>query len=468
MLLELIKKDLKISLKDLKFQIFGTIIVILFIISTISSINILETSLKNYESNISIYTANTTSISKSMLSMTSGNHVYYQKPELSNIIYSDNKFPDKISTSITNFMPYASNGTSSDIQLSWIFIIGVVCSFAFLVFAFDSLSKEKKDGTLRLLTIGTKSRITILFSKFLTILLIFSGIVLTAIIVSLLYIAIYYGDMINDFIVPALFFYIISIVYISIFILLGLIISMSKKTDAGLIRSLVFWVFLVIVIPLSAELIGTKLVPIKTSAKYDKESSDAYNKEFNEWVSKYDNENGNHVRGNGYLEDGLRPAAYYASREKMAVKYVERFSDYEHQYNIISYISYLSPFSIYQTIMERILDKGITKFNNEINQFSSFRQDIENEMKNADKLDETSLHFFYRGAYGDAPVVSGKGLYPFSNKEFPKPEKLVFKYRQSGISERITNAFYFILGFVGVLVILISYTALRFKRFDVR
>ena len=136
-------------------------------------------------------------------------------------------------------------------ELDWTFIIGLVMSFMAILFTYDAISGERETGTLSLLMSNSVSRATVLLGKFmgafLTILIpLFIGILLNLMIVN----ASRLVSLSRDEWARVGIICIISVVYISIFLWLGLFISTQfSNSSSSLLVLLLIWIVFVVLIP---------------------------------------------------------------------------------------------------------------------------------------------------------------------------------------------------------------------------
>ena len=132
-----------------------------------------------------------------------------------------------------------------------VFIFEVVLSLLALIFAYNALAGERERGTLRLVLTHPVRRGHILFAKYISAMLC----LLVPLIVSLLLSAILLTTSTsialstNDFLrIGGIVF--ASIAYLSVFYLIGLLISaMTRRTSTALMLSMFVWGFLVLVYP---------------------------------------------------------------------------------------------------------------------------------------------------------------------------------------------------------------------------
>ena len=136
-------------------------------------------------------------------------------------------------------------------QMDWAFLIGVVLSFAAILFTFDAISGERVRGTLRLMLANSVPRHVLLGGKFLGALISIGLPFLMAVLVNLFLLytsgSIQLGK--SDWGRLGVIV-LIGFVYIAIFIILGLLVSSrARQSSSSLMVLTLIWVVWVILIP---------------------------------------------------------------------------------------------------------------------------------------------------------------------------------------------------------------------------
>lgn len=152
----------------------------------------------------------------------------------------------------------------SSIDLAFVFQI--VLSLLALLFAYDAISGEREGGTLKLIMSNPIPRSFILVGKYLSALLSLFWPIAVSIIISLLMIMLSGNITLTgaEFL-RILLFAVVSLLYISLFYLIGLLISAkTHRASTSLMLSMFVWVFLTLIYPnaggfLADRVIGTDL-----------------------------------------------------------------------------------------------------------------------------------------------------------------------------------------------------------------
>lgn len=151
-------------------------------------------------------------------------------------------------------------------QLDFVFFITIIGSLLAFVFTYDSISGEREQGTLRLAMTNPISRPFFLLAKFLGSYLSLLISMLPAFIgVSLiLYLHPDAGFLMSDWVTTA-FLFLLAILYLSVFVMLGLFVScIARNSKTTLTALMMLWVILVLVIPNFSPFLASVLSPVRS------------------------------------------------------------------------------------------------------------------------------------------------------------------------------------------------------------
>jgi len=138
-------------------------------------------------------------------------------------------------------------------KIDWMFIVKLLFSLFAILLTYDAISGEKEQGTLALVCSNSISRFSILFGKYLAALItllipLFIGIFLGLLTLEgqLGIFSLFSGESFAR----VFLFIVLSIIFISLFILLGLSVSsLTKHSSISLLLLFFIWVMLLFVIP---------------------------------------------------------------------------------------------------------------------------------------------------------------------------------------------------------------------------
>ncbi len=156
----------------------------------------------------------------------------------------------------------------------FVYIINVVLSLLAILFAFDTISGEKEQQTLKLMLTNSLPRDIILIGKWvggtLSILVPF---IFSFMIGTLTLLVRPNIELTSDAGTRIMIILGLSMLYIAVFYLIGLVCStFAARSSTALITSLFVWVFFVLVVPNIAPVISRQFVAIKTSDSIVRES----------------------------------------------------------------------------------------------------------------------------------------------------------------------------------------------------
>lgn len=151
-------------------------------------------------------------------------------------------------------------------QLDFVFFITIIGSLLAFVFTYDSISGEREQGTLRLAMTNPISRPFFLLAKFLgsyisLLISMFPAFIGISLILCLHPDA---GFLMSDWATTA-FLFLLAILYLSVFVMLGLFVScIAKSSKTTLTALMMLWVILVLVIPNFGPFLASVLSPVRS------------------------------------------------------------------------------------------------------------------------------------------------------------------------------------------------------------
>jgi ABC-type transport system involved in multi-copper enzyme maturation permease subunit len=320
---------------------------------------------------------------------------------------------------------YPSQGTSDlmpkAINLDWAFLIGVVLSLTAIVFTFDSISGEKERGTLALIMSNSVSRSTVLLGKALgawitlmipLILTILMNLVIVSLIGAEQYLYLQSGDWYRIFI--AIF---ISIVYGSIFLMLGFFVSsLTSRSATSIFTLLLIWVITVVLLPSALGTVAKKLrpLPLVEVIRQNKQAQIQSIREKHR-VSEYSKEGVWPPEGS--TEWLQKWAAYITEQAEEETKFNnENVDDQIAQAELAMDICRASPAAVYQYALESIAGVGIPRYKDFIRQVRIHAQQFVDFIKSTDRHDKESHHIYFVGAGMSQKPVDFDNVPKFEDK----------------------------------------------------
>ena len=343
-------------------------------------------------------------------------------------------------------------------ELDWTFIIGLVMSFMAILFTHDAISGERETGTLSLLMSNAVSRATVLLAKFI-------GAFLTLMIPLLI------GILLNLMIINASelvsldgnewtrigIIFVISAIYISTFLWLGLFISSQfSNSSSSLLVLLLIWVVFVVLIPntMGALVGGLQQLPSKNEVSRLKQAKlDEIDQRYVESsrLFKFGSPSENPPK----IEALQVWADYLTERAN-----VESKLDDEHlnkqfaQVVFTQQITRLSSAAIYKYALESLAGTGFVRHKRFVQQARRYRQQFVDFIKSEDSADKESYHVYF--------VKEGLSQKPVAFNSIPKfSEQLTLDIAFEGAMLDLTLL-------VSLALLLFMATVLRFMRSDVK
>jgi ABC-type transport system involved in multi-copper enzyme maturation permease subunit len=294
----------------------------------------------------------------------------------------------KVSRQSNFTLPYFSD-------IDWVFVVSMILSFVALVFTYDSICGERQAGTLRQMLACSIPRHEILLGKYLGAMFALGIPLLAGLLVNLI-IVVSSKDMAIDVgeWLKILTIILLSFLYLSIFVLLGVSVSTrSVRSANSMVVLLLMWVGLVILIPSMGRIISDLFCKRPTQSELSQRLSQA-----REQVNS-------HVRSGGYGKNaGRRSPNPDECNPPARTRYCNALTDAENQVmgehhnqmiaqafmgrNFMS----MSPAIIFQRASEAIAGMGINRCLSLYKQIKHYQRALKEYILSKDAEDPDSLH----------------------------------------------------------------------------
>ena len=283
-------------------------------------------------------------------------------------------------------------------SIDWAFIISTILSFLALVFTYDSICGEKEDGTLRQMLANTIPRYEVLLGKFFGVILtigipMFIGLLVSLIIVVASNVAVFSGlDWLKILVIILL-----SFLYLSIFILLGMFVSSRTAYPANsMVILLLVWVVLVILLPsfgrIISEVSGEAPNPAELERRLAEVRTDVWSN-----TERYGEGAGN-WSGNPKNPSNNPPARARLKNASASAQNKAR-EDYHNkmmaQALVGRNLTCFSPTVIYQRASETVASTGINHVVSLQSQIKEYQANLKEYIRSMDAEDPLSLHLIY-------------------------------------------------------------------------
>jgi len=333
------------------------------------------------------------------------------------------------------------------------FIIQFVFSFFALILTFNAVSAEKEKGTLRLIFANSIERAKLLLAKYLAALLtvgipFLAGLMISLILLDLKRIPTLSGS----FCIIILLFFLLSLLYLSFFILLGLFFSTAAVgSKNSLVLCLLSWVFVVVILPKAAgPLLNLKNFAVPTEKAIEEAAEQAYREVWDRHASE------NIMTGDPNWESTKLNVRI--SNEAGKVK--QEIYDLNLRKKIqavktLMAVNCVSPASLYEYAASAAAGTGLPHFERFQRQVTQYQNDLLNFFKAEDMKDKESPHLFFHPDY-----VSSK---PVDFNRIPQ-----FKEQKPELLERIQDAAAYGAGLILYNIIMFAIVFYKFQTYDVR
>lgn len=464
MLGTIILKELQNHLYGLRFQVSLLIVLLIFGIGTPGVVR----TIKEAQDQHSVYLKNQAEEVKRLAAenqtIIAIKRDAFQFSPNSSLIISDcheSTLPNKIIYSAYNVFGYEVAGGSVNPlmkktqPLTWSYVVVMILSFLAFLFAFDTISGEKEQKTLALTLSNGISRGTILFGKFISIIITLFLIEFLGILIGLIIVLVSGGTEIDiAFLRDLGGFLLLSLLCISCFTSFGMLASVvARNSNVSLLISLSIWLISVIVIPNSAVFWAIKLFPIDDAftvqQRIDQDFDDLNrNAPEGSWSSSGDPFFPRHE-----LRANLQMSFLLAEKKHKDAYY----SDMMNQFERTRYFTLLSPVALFDYSNEALLGGGYIRFRKNWEDLHVFQQQFLDWFKEKDAADEGSPHWY-------------NPYERYSTSSLPVKLEEVPRYSESSISfgERFQFMLPYLIVFIVYIGVVFSLSFIFFMRYDPR
>ena len=337
-------------------------------------------------------------------------------------------------------------------KVDWGFIIGYVLSLIALLFTFDAISYERERGTLRLMLANSIPRHTVLIGKFLGALISINIPFTLAVLVNLLVISTS-SDVhlsVEAWERLCLIFF-ITLLYISLFLALGLLVSARVQRSAvSLVILLLVWATFVVFMPSTLVSIAGRSAPSTSTLGFSERSAQLEEELEREYYTlRYGSDKSLtqiqilQVAGEYVTNDAAQQERLRDERLKQRISQVRRARA----------ITQISPVTIFQHLLEAFAGTGFERHLQFLENVKSYTQQFRVFIADTDQADSESLHIF--------GVREGMSQKPVSPEAIPKFEDKL------SLSKDFNTAAIELLLLALFVVVLLSGAYLAFVRVEV-
>ena len=352
-------------------------------------------------------------------------------------------------------------------DIDWVFIISVLLSFIALLFTYDSFCGEKQAGTLRLILASSIPRYKVLLGKYFGAAFTLGVSLLTGLLIGLVIVVSYgtlqfgFGDWLR-----ILGIILISFLYLSMFLLLGMFVSSRTAHSANsIVVLLLVWVGLVVLLPRLGRITSDIYYKSPSVTELRKKIDEKKGQLFSEMRAGKFGKNAFESEPDRNHPSNNPPAAarywntFFASVGRIQEQHHNKML--EQAFASRNFAS-ISPAVIYQRASEAIAGTGINRCANLYQQIKRYQNELKEFVLTEDQKDPDSLHLLFAFGYAvkNWQAISDD---PIDFDTVPK-----FQEQDLGLGESLQLAIWDI----GLLVLfnLVFFAAafVSFLRYDVR
>jgi ABC-type transport system involved in multi-copper enzyme maturation permease subunit len=263
-------------------------------------------------------------------------------------------------------------------DLDWTRIIATLLGFAAGLLTYKSVSGERRDGTLALLLSQPVSRSTVLLGKYLAAVIILAAGLAAAMLFSLLALHVLHAaPLAGDDGLKIGLFGIVSLVYLSLFVLIGLICSVLGRSPLLSAAGFLFvWAGLVFLVPSLGGVLAGRMGKIMTPLQVRELAATAQDR---------------YSPGPGMNDDETAAVKLQRemAREQVLLSYVRELIG---QVRLGQNLTRTSPAAVYALAAERILGEGTFQLERFVDNAVRYREGFLAAVLEADRRDPESRH----------------------------------------------------------------------------
>lgn len=353
-------------------------------------------------------------------------------------------------------------------DIDWVFIVSIPLSFMALLFTYDSCCGERETGTLRLMLSGTVPRSKVLLGKYLGALIAFGLPLLAGLLVNLLIVVssgavdIAPADWLRFFAI-----FLLSLLYLSAFLLLGMFVSCrAAHSVSSIVVLLLIWAGVVVLAPSFGSVVAETSVSLSPAASFRGRIFETWRQYERDAEAGKFGRNAHEI----WYEDPNHPAinppaaARYCNAKATAVQQL-----WDDRHNLILTQTYagrrfacLSPTALYQRAAETMAGTGVNRCVDLYRQIKTYQTTLKDYILAEDADDLNSLHLLFDAdfAVGNWGTISKKAVDFSAVPKFQQRDPPFADSLRSATWDIGALAMFNVLFFAGALV--------SFLRYDVR
>ena len=275
MLRTIITREILANITSLRFVLTMLIVIIVFIVSGFVFVNRYNQEITDFRDNSNSNLSGLNDTSKNLSSVTYYVQTIHKQPKLQQLFCEGfekslpNTFKlDTFSIQLPEIVGRTNFFFPRFADIDWVFIISIILSFVALLLTFDSLSAEKERRTLSLVMSNSVPRDKMILGKYISAILTLMIPLLLGLLINLIIVTQSGFSITGAQWLKIIVFLGISLAFLSIFLLLGILMSSRfSKSSSSIVVLLFIWVVLVVVIPACGRIVSEKFTHVPTTAE---------------------------------------------------------------------------------------------------------------------------------------------------------------------------------------------------------
>ena len=428
MIKEIIFKELRENMNTVRFYLILILTILLFVVSSVTFIRNHSQKVIDFRSDTTVLEGQLMEKSKDLLELARFKQGLFKKPNPSELLSEANEkiLPNKFLADIFHLDFPEVEGRSNVLlrgfkTVDWEFIVAIVLSFLAFVLSYDAICGEKELKTLSLIFSNSVKTIKVFLGKFLGLLITMAIPIIVGALIGLLLINLS-GDIAIDY-GKVVLFLAVSLVFLSLFLLIGMTVSsISSQSVTTAVTLLFVWIVLSFVIPATGNLIAHQFYPIPKKGEIEKRIETAEDEIYD---TKYRESGAGRWNGDQFAP--WVPLRAQWSTDIMNTRN-QIYDDYINQMIIqvekTKWATRISPVSVFRYLTEEISGTGVKRFESFFQQANRFKQRFYGFIEEKDRPDEKSPHFLTlpltTGSAGISRLPVDYASIPKFDEQFPQ------------------------------------------------
>jgi ABC-type transport system involved in multi-copper enzyme maturation permease subunit len=407
MIRQLIRKEIKESLLSMRFVAALIFTVIIFVCGSLIFCKKYDTQLDDYQSH--------QPKDEDVVKVASrGLQVIYQQrfpvakePRLSLFFASGNetRYPRSVEIS-PSVMGRAGLFSASDFSrqrqnylleryqdFDMVFIVGVVLSFLAIVLAFDAISRDREQGTLRQQLSNAIPRARILLAKYTAgLVLLVASVILGSLCSIILIQALLGKNVVLVFPAESALNAVLGMLYLSVFIWLALWFSaMFSKPATGLAVMLLLWTLIAVLSPFVGGMLAPRLHPVESEEDFARRFQMAIQQSMFK-LPQYANDVMQGKKKEEEVDWNVVEREFDEAGQVMVDYFLNHLNELFGQVEFAESMSFFSPYGAYRQAVERLSNTGLSYHKKFIDAAMQYRLTLKNFIRAEDLRDPDSRH----------------------------------------------------------------------------